>query len=224
MADFTHKDPKKRKQTAAILIAAACVVCIIGLFFLNTGSLTFDFDFFSKEPKETEQVVYTGNGKHRISLYDPDWESDIFENREWLSKNRWLTYAEGGMSLTLVDEDYASYGDAVVMFADYFLALMKGDAEWVNSFYTDSYFETHDRYTAITMQKIYDMKVEIIEQKDNGNTITYIYRVTYKIMENDGTFRNDMVSDAERAQYYYLTDDGNHVQIYDVSYGYTQLS
>ena len=200
---------KKRKKTAAVITAAACGICVVGLFFLNVGELNFDFSIFHKE---TEQVEYDGYGQHRISLYDPDW----------LDKNRYITYTENGMSLTLVDYDYASCGKPVEMFGEYVDALMHGDAEKVNSFYTDSYFETHDRFEKITMQKLYNIEVEYISESEieiSGRTVVqYIYKFTYMIMENDGTFRGDLVSDAMKPQYYTLIEDNDEIKISDISY------
>lgn len=210
---------RKRKKTAAVITAAACGVCVIGIFFMNTGELNFNFGNLHKE---TEQVEYDGKGQHRISLYDPDWESDIFLNPDWLDKNRYITYTENGMSLTLVDYDYASCGKPVEMFGEYVDALMHGDAEKVNSFYTESYFETHKKLGKITMQKLYNIEVEFISQSDitlDGHAVVqYIYKFTYMIMENDGTFRDDLVSDAMKPQYYTLIEDGDAIKISDITY------
>jgi hypothetical protein len=210
----------QRKKTAAVIIAAACGLCIVGLFFLNTGDLTFDFSTLFNT-KETTQVVYSGDGNHRISLYEPDWESNIFENREYLEKNRYITYVEGGMAITIVDGDYESFGEPVEMFAGYIDALTHGDAEAVNSYYADSYFKTHEPLEAITMQKLYNIKVEFISKNDindpaKGIITRYFYKLTYMIMENDGTFRNDLISDAEKPQFYELIDDGTSIKIVNV--------
>lgn len=223
MAEQNNQQKQRKKKIAAAVIASACVVSVAGLFFLNTGDLSFNFGF---PKKETEQTVYDGKGQHRLSLYDPDWESDIFENQAWLDKNRYITYTENGMSLTLVDNDYASCGKPVVMFGAYVDALMHGDAEEVNSFYTDSYFETHERFEKITMQKLYNIEVEYVSEKydvfDGRNVVKYVYKFTYMIMENDGTFRNDLISDAMRPQYYTLIEDGDDIRISDVSYVYPE--
>ena len=79
MSEPKKKTRESRKKTAAIIIAAALGVCVVGLFFLNTGDLTFDFDLLF-EPEETVQYVYSGDGVHRISLYEPDWDANILED------------------------------------------------------------------------------------------------------------------------------------------------
>ena len=218
---ISDKKRAKRKKTAAVITVAACAVCVVGLFFMNIGELNFNFDFGKKE---TIQTVYDGNGQHRLSLYEPDWESDIFKNEEWLGKNRYITYTENGMSLTLVDYDYASCGKPIEMFGEYFDALMHGDADAVNSLHTDSYFEAHDKLDKITMQKLYNIEIEYISSSDirlnNVDVVQYIYRITYMIMKNDGTFRGDLVSDAMRSQYYTVIEGGDSIKISDISYSY----
>ncbi len=208
------KAAKKKKMAIAIVVM--CVIAVIGMFFLNTEML---FDFSSEE---TTKIPHNnkGSSEHIITLYKPDWNTNIFERADYLDKNRYLTFAEGGMELTLVDGNYSEYGDEVQLLADYFDALMQGDAEKVCSFYADSYFESHDRWEKITMQKLYDMKVEFLNKKESESTIEYYYRVSYKIMENDGTFRDDLISDAVKAQFYVITDFGYEMKITDVSYKY----
>ena len=212
----------KKKKRAAIAIAAMCAICVVGMFFMNSETLTFDF--LEKTETDVVQHVYSADGVHRISLWDPDWETDIFERGDWLDKTRFVTYVEGGMEITIVDDDHAAYGEPVAMFADYFDALMHGDAEAVCAFFAEEYFESHKRWEKITMQKLYDMRVEYLKNADvveNGVTKTkWYYKVTYKIMENDGTFRDDLISDATKAQYYVLTDDGWEMKITDISYSY----
>lgn len=215
------QDKSKKKKAMAIAIAVACIICAVGMFFMQSGDAVFDF-IEGLIPEETEkvQLVYDGYGEHRMSLWDPDWETDIFTVERWLDKNRYLTYVDNGMAITITDGKYNEFGDTVEFMADYFDTLMHGDAEALNGFYADSYFEENDRFEAITMQKIYDMRMEYIKSTDVGSTTAYVYKITYKILENDGTFRDDMVSDAERPQFYTLVDDGIAIKITDVSYSY----
>ena len=51
----------------------------------------------------------------------------------------------------------------------------------------------------------------------NGKIVTeYVYKLQYKIMENDGTFRDDILSDGVKPQFYTLIDDGANLLITDV--------
>ncbi|HIX91579.1 MAG TPA: hypothetical protein H9681_01725 [Firmicutes bacterium] len=220
MSEPKKKTRESRKKTAAILIAAALGVCVVGLFFLNTGDLTFDFDFLF-EPEETVQYVYSGDGVHRISLYEPDWDSNILEDPEYLDKNRYITYVDGGLSITIVDEDYSDYGEPVELLANYLNALIMGDAELANSYFADSYFDENSPLDKITMQKLYNISIEYIARADKdlpdlGNVTQYVYKLSYMIMENDGTFRSDVTSDAIKPQFYTIIETSNGLEIYDV--------
>jgi len=214
---LTPEQRAKRKKKLAITMAVMCAVAVVGMFFLESD-LTFDF---SSRDTEIVQHVYDGSGVHRISLWDPDWETNIFNRRDYLDKNRYLTYAEGGMEITLVDGSYSDYGEGIELLAAYFDALMHGDAALVNSFYSDAWLaENNGGFTKITMQKLYDMKVEYLSRVDNKSAATtdWYYKISYKIMENDGTFRNDIPSDAVRAQYYTVHDNGYELEITYVGY------
>ena len=217
--DTSLSDKQAKKKKMAIVIIAACLVATVGALVMN---LDLDIDFGGSDTQAPKkQLVYDANGEHRMSLWDPDWETDIFTVERWLDKNRYLTYVENGMAITITDGKYSDYGDAAAFMAEYFDTLMHGDAQALNEFYAESYFESNARFEAITMQKIYDMRMEYITSNVNQSTTEYVYKITYKILENDGTFRNDVVSDAERAQFYTIVDDGYELKITDVSYSYS---
>ena len=116
MADKKSKivQKKDKKKTVAIVVTVLCLVAVVGLFFLNTGDMTFDFSSLgklfsgSKDTTDEIQYVYDGSGKHRMSLYDPDWETDIFTYKKYLDKIRYISYVEDGMEVMLVDGDYAA--------------------------------------------------------------------------------------------------------------------
>ena len=124
MADKKSNIVQKRnkKKTVAIVVAVVCIISVIGLFFLNTGDMTFDFSSLGnlfggkKDTTDEIQYVYDGSGKHRMSLYDPDWETDIFTYKKYLDKIRFISYVEDGMEVMLVDEDYAAYGEPMAFF------------------------------------------------------------------------------------------------------------
>ncbi len=209
--------PKKKKIIACIM-AAACLVSLVGLLMLSNGDISFDIGAGETEPRPGVSNDATG----KIDLCFPDWESDIFENPAYLDKNRYITYVEGGMAVTIVDEDYTGYGEVTAMFADYIYALTHGYAEMLNSFYADEFFANRDRWEAITMQKIYDVRVERILEGDithetYGRVTRHIYKLTYKIMQNDGTFRADVKSDAEKPLFYEILDTGERLMILSVS-------
>lgn len=223
-----NKKKQQYKKPVAIGCAAAVAVCIVGgiWMYIDSRPESPEKPAETRDPADTTQYVYTADGYHRPSFYDADYDTDIFTYKPWLDKIRYITFKNGGYSVMITDGSHSDYGEPVAMFAEYFDALMNGDADRLNSFYSDSYFESNPRYEGFTMQKIYDITVELIASADKKNddgsdVIEYVYKLSYKILENDGTFRSDIESDANRSQFYTVTDDGASVKITAVSYSYT---
>ncbi len=201
------KQLKKKRMITAIVIALA--ISIVGLIVL-----LLDSQPDAAEPEKTDETTI------RPLLAIPNWGEDIYEDEEWLDKNRYITYVDGGMSVTITDGVLDGYGICVEFMALYFEALMQGNAEALCGFYADEYFDTHYKWDEITMQRVYDMKLEHIDTASTASETVYVYKVSYKIMKNDGTFRNDVKSDAERPEFYTIVDNGHDIKITDVSYSY----
>lgn len=144
----------------------------------------------------------------------PNYEENIFENEEYLSKDRYLSYTDDmGVTVKITDGDYSAYGLGPSFFALYFYSLEHADYQTFESLFTDNYKKTHELPKNFTMQKIYNKSIAYYndETKDAENFITY--KVEYYIMKNDGTFRDDMGSDCTRTQYITLKYDQNGAQI-----------
>lgn len=218
------KQIKKKRMLTAIIISL--VICVLGVIVLKLDLPNADIGG-TKESETMDGYVFNGVNWQRPNLCEPDWETDIFTLERYLELPRYLTYTEGGYSETIVDIENSDYAtdDVVCMMHSYFNALMHGDADKVNSFYTDDYFKENSRYEKFTMQKIYDMEMEYITERDdniNGIPCTvYVYKVGYKILENDGTFRTDIQHDnAKIPLFYELVDTGYSVKISSVSSKY----
>lgn len=215
------------KKPVAIGMAVALAICIFGAVYYTLGDDIARLVTASGKTDTTEttpvQYVYDADGYHRPSFYDPDWETDIFTLERYLDKNRYITFKEGGFSVMMVDEAYNEYGVCVEFLAEYLEALMQGNAEVLNGFYSSDWLDSNGRYDKFTMQKLYDMVIEFIVSTDtegpDGRAITeYVYKISYKILENDGTFRSDIESDASRPQFFTVVDDGEGLSITSVSY------
>lgn len=73
------------------------------------------------------------------------------------------------------------------------------------------------------MQKIYDIRVDLNDKKsaevDGKQTTLYCYMVSYKIMNNNGTFRGDVGSDTAKPLYFEIcTFDSNDTRIHTLSF------
>ena len=57
-------------------------------------------------------------------------------------------------------------------------------------------------------QMLYDIRIEMLSNDpQNDGTVLYAFNVEYKIHRNDGTFRNDIDSDASKKLYFELYED-----------------
>ena len=85
--------------------------------------------------------------------------------------------------------------------------------------FTEAFFEKYERQGAFTPQMIYDTRVESAGIEKNGTaTEAYNFAVEYKIFRNDGTFRDDILSDSSRRLYFRLTDEGGTLKIDSITY------
>ena len=207
----------KKKKLIIVLIVLLCAVPV--LFLLNR---LLDRDWASilrqQDAVETRPL--------NIRFAEADYDEDIFEDAAYLDKNRDLIYTEGGVT-RVISENHAYYGAGVEFFYRYFLALMCGDADMLNSLYREEYFADHDRFADFTMQKVYNIEIEklsetLLEEGAYAGCKRYTFRVAYMILDNNGTFRRDVGSDAAVPEIFELLEDETSLKIYSVS-GYIRV-
>ncbi len=207
----------RKKKLIIVLIAVLCAVPV--LFFLNR---LLDRDWAAilraQDAVETRPVY--------IRFAEPDYDENIFEDEAYLDKNRDISYTEDGVT-RVISENHAYYGAGVEFFYRYFTALMCGDADTLNSLYREEFFADHERFADFTMQKVYNIEIvkqteTLIEEGAYAGCTRYTFRVAYMILDNNGTFRRDMGSNAAVPQIFELLDDGNSLKIYSVS-GYIRV-
>jgi hypothetical protein len=191
-----EKIPRPREEKKlALTVIAVCVVALAVLAALNL----IDFDalyarMFAPKPLSDS----TGR---TIEFAKPNYSENIFEDAEYMAQNRYLRYTEGPLSTLITDENYAQYGDAVVLLHNYLESIIAGDADSLPGYFTDDYKKKNTLPEKFTMQKIYDAEIEfrsrnVINKGEPDQITRFEYIVRYKIMDNNGTFRRDVGSDA----------------------------
>lgn len=147
-----------------------------------------------------------------FNFYEPDFNENIFEDTEYIK------LIEGGMIkydnssneiITVTDENKEQLGVAGNFMLDYVNAIVEGEHEKYNLFFSDEYYKTHEKKEKFTMQKLYNVvltpySVESVSDK-NGNYTKYMFKLSYRIFENNGTFRKDIGEDS-KTQYIVITD------------------
>lgn len=138
----------------------------------------------------------------------PDY--NIFEYEPFAEKLKGFTFTREGVSMYVEsDEEVAKNGELAVFFDKYFTAVMYGDTDTYNSLLSDSYKEKKGEKEAFTMQMIYDMEAIFKESyylyADTPDQIAVsVFDVGYRIMMNNGTYRNNLASDNRRYMKYTL--------------------
>ena len=147
-------------------------------------------------------------------------ELDVTTVPEYMQLDRGVHYTDGNYTILVLDEEVGDYNKAVQFFVEYFKTIEKGDVDTYNTYFTDAYYETVEPYESFAPQMIYNINVQqLSETFGEDGTTTWTFNVSYMIYRNDGTFRNDIGSDAAKKLYYQLISDRDgNVKINYITY------
>lgn len=206
MNEKSNSGRKKQITVLALIIAALLAVLVIINVIIDGG-------FPKKQRKEQP-------GKNpSIHLFEPDYDENIFDDDEYMGLDRFITYTDGALTIRAVTYDeLKTAGKFAETFGSYFDAVIRGDNQKYNSFFTEKYIEKNGLKSNFTMQKIYG--IDIRKLSDTAPTDTnddksraYVFEVRYAIYENNGTFRDDISSDTVRPQIYEVCENTSSGEI-----------
>lgn len=157
------------------------------------------------------------------AFYPTDYELDVTKDEVYMGLDRYIHIQRGGENIAVTNGNYEAYGEAIVFFSRYFEAAIAGDAETYNSLFTDAYYQSAEPYDRFAPQMIYGICLEQLSCTETPAGDSYVFDVTYAIHRNDGTFRNDIDSDAFKTLIFELVPDGGELKINAIDY-YRYLS
>ncbi len=203
-----NKNEKLNKQKRGIIIAFAAMLAVVVVAYVIVPGIAKLAEYIESRNDDGYKSDYMDDIKS-LSFYPADYNENIFEDEEYMGLNRYLSYTKGSDTYTITDDDYSRYDITVGFFAEYFDSVINGEYETYNNYFTEEYFEENSNKTRFTPQKLYDINVKFKSTSTVDGATSYIYYVTYKIFENNGTFRNDIESNSERMLVYelYVYDD-----------------
>lgn len=187
---------------AVLLWISSGYFCVLGVVDAFTTKKVPEFDPNEKQP---------------ISLSNPNWSEDIFKNERWLEYDHQIYYGTEHLHRSVTEESAEKISVYADFFYHYFTDLMTGKYEGFASYY-DATFQ--DAPQEFTMQKLFDIYVfevsdDLSVAEDGVEVRDFV--VKYRILENDGTFRNDLQSAALNNEYYRLsTDESGNVKIHEI--------
>lgn len=196
---------KKRKLKVVIWAAVIFLLLII-----SASVVTI---LFSRD----DNITPPDNVEYNFDFYDPDYEADILSDDEYLSLDRTILYKIGAIT-TAFDEKNGSADKVVKFIADYIDAMVMGDYELYPSFFSEKYKSNNKIPEKFTMQRVYNITIEKLDEEYVDGHYKYTYWLEYSISKNDGTLRSDMGSDAMRPQYLIITEQDGSFLINEIYY------
>lgn len=187
---------KKRKK----IVKIALIVCaVIVVLYLVTLAL---------DPDALVDRLFHGDGgeeKIEIEFYPVDEDKDIFEDADYRECDNRLFYydPDSGATYSVDEENLAQFDADVRFFHRYFQTIIMGYASAYADYFVTGY--EGEIPESFTMQMLYDINVQPYYSDETGENT---YLVEYRILKNNGTFRDDIGSKVSRAQLYTLREVG----------------
>ena len=172
-----------------------------------------------------ESLSRIQNSKNEENTVDPskladtkEEDFDIMEYDEYLALDRTVIFYEKdtGVSYSIDNTNYWGFGEDVKFIYELIEAIKAGDSD----LYNDMVHKDVGHFDSFTQQQIYDVQIMREERSNlnsNGKAYTeYVMRVEYKIHENNGSFRNDVESDASKPQYFVINNSTGTLLVMDI--------
>lgn len=144
-----------------------------------------------------EKVDYTQK-QEDIYYFSADYDASPLDDEVYVAKNREVMFTDHtgrGEPLTA----YAGEGkDAKALFYNYFKALVEGDADAHLALLAQNYKDSFVVPERFTPQKVYDISISFLTGVSDGGKYVEKYQVSYKIYENNGTYRADVGSNVAK--------------------------
>ena len=205
----TQRKKMSPKKKVKIIIAAmiGALVLFALLIWLIDSILAKRGEYTPPPPVDKSKLYET---------YGEDF--DIMEYEEYLQLNRTIFRFDPqiGVKESVDDDSCHLYGKPFEIMYHLIKAINAGDNVAYNSYMGNSSLCKG----AFTQQQIYDITIKTYStERVNGDSGSYdqvIFEVTYKIHENNGTFRNNIVPDVSRPEYYYVNNKSGEFKVMDI--------
>ena len=162
-----------------------------------------------------ERKVYPPIDEALLSDTKPK-DFDIMEYEEYVEMHDINVYYKKDNIKESVSEDRANnYGEAFAVVYNVITAIRNGDATTYN-FYMG---KKELKKGIFTQQQIYDILITFQPGYTDDEKVSYdkaVFKVEYKIHENNGTYRNNIESDASRPIYFIVDNSSGEMLVTDM--------
>jgi hypothetical protein len=207
MVRMSASTRKKNKIIIICVFAASLVILLICS--LIPGLLKND------DGGKPDREEYTVDPSKLADTKEEDF--DILEYEEYLKYDRTIQYCyTAGVRVSVNDKTLSNYDASFKLIYELIGTLIAGDSDA----YNELVHENVGHFDSFTQQQVYDVVItkysESTKQSETGSYSEYVYVVEYKIHENNGTYRRDIESDANRPQYFVINDSTGELLIMDI--------
>jgi len=213
--DILKQKEKREKKKKVFLIAIFVVIGIFALLGLTILILSGVDDYIKNQRKaELDDKVIS------YVYPDPDYNYNILEDAGYLKLDRQVWFADGASKTVVTDENYSSYPYEIQFMYDVINFIVKGDYTEYNKIFTDGYIlnagdKSRERFT---MQQLFEIVLEVLEHREEDDIEYSDIWVSYRIRNNNGTFRNDLDYNDQGSLplVYRLSSDGTGIKVTDI--------
>ena len=189
VADNSIEEMKrKNKKTKMIII----IVFAASLLLLLASAIVPQF--FAEEEEDNYKEYPPIEPSKLYETKEEDF--DIMEYDEYLNRDRNIYFLEGSRDsytkTSVTEKEASKLGEDVLFIYELLNAVIDGDVDT----YNDMVAEELEK-EGFTQQQLYDIKISR-SRPNEGEDYDYVLRVEYKIHENNGTYRNNILPDADR--------------------------
>ncbi len=201
--------PKKRAQKRGIIIAFSVMAAIVLLWYAVIPGIGAIINAVSEKGDDKPTSDYMDRVVSH-TFYPSNYNEDIYADEDYMRRERRIAYTSGGSTFYIaIGGDFSPHGAPLVFFGRYFDAVIAGEYEDFDKYFTDFYLEHQKNKERFTPQKLYDINIRLISTTAHESYTTHNYYVDFKIEKNNGTFRNDIGSNSARRIVYELTEYDN---------------
>ncbi len=213
-----QKAAKKRlKKVLTIILVAFLVLGILcgGLY------LILKYAFPPAEPFGYDDRYF----------FPADYSKNIFDDKKYMALNRTIYYDEYYHEYTLTEDNVDSVPGSARFLYDYINCIIQGNYSDYPNYFTQEYLTANQGrveknltiplYEKFTMQGLYDIHIRTYSRADKSDESgVYVeqYVISYKIFENNGTFRRDIIPGESRELLYTVYTNKDLTKINDITF------
>ena len=205
-----QKSPTDIARKRNILILAA--IFLVALLVLS--AVVGFFGGTMDSPSADEALIEQYYEKNKDYFKTPDFSLTAEDDADYMQNyDRRIYYTDGPVRTELLPTDDLPT-PALLPLVRMISVITAGDGTAYNALFSASYIAEKGEQAAFTAQKPYGIEITYVGASDN----TYLFKLDYRLKDNDGTLRRDVVSDMSRTMNVTVVEEGGEYRITAIVY------